>query len=461
MASEWREIEIGKYAKVQGGFAFKGIDFKVTGIPVVKIKNVKERVIDLDDCGFVDEVVAIQTANYSIKSGNVLISMTGSGASAPNSLVGRVARHNGHDDEFLINQRVGRFLIKDKARLDERFLYYYLSPKERQWEFVAIATGSANQVNISAKQIESFCIKLPPLPEQKAIAHILGSLDDKIELNRQMNQTLEQMAQAMFKSWFVDFDPVIDNALAQGNEIPEELQPRAEQRLALGGKRQPLPEHIQRLFPSEFEFSDELDKWVPKGWRIKEISTFGSIICGKTPPKKIPENYNGEYPFIKIPNMHNEIYAINPDESISAIGASTQSNKLLPPGTVCVSCIATVGKVILTHKKCFTNQQINSIIPHSLPDRYFLYFEMLSNEKLFNDIASSGSATLNMNTSTFKRIKLLTPPIVLRTIFGEQVKDNFDNILVKSLENEDLIKLRDTLLPKLISGEVRVGDFGV
>ncbi len=110
----------------------------------------------------------------------------------------------------------------------------------------------------------------PLLPEQKAIAHVLGTLDDRIELNRQMNETLESMAQALFKSWFVDFDPVIDNALAGGKEIPEALKQKAQARAALGDKRRPLPEEIRTLFPDEFTYSDELG-WIPKGWEVIHI----------------------------------------------------------------------------------------------------------------------------------------------------------------------------------------------
>ena len=123
-------------------------------------------------------------------------------------------------------------------------------------------------------------IFLPPLETQKAIAHILGSLDDKIELNRQMNATLEAIAQALFKSWFVDFDPVIDNALAAGNPIPEPLQARAEARKALGDKRKPLPEAIQQQFPSAFEYSDELG-WIPEGWRVNKLNSLLDIRYGK------------------------------------------------------------------------------------------------------------------------------------------------------------------------------------
>src|SRR5208337_2112171 len=107
-----------------------------------------------------------------------------------------------------MNQRVGRLIIRQLHQLDARYLFYVLTEPEYQWRLVSIATGSANQSNISGSQIESLEIPVPPISEQLAIAHILGTLDDKIDLNRRMSETLEAMARAIFKSWFVDFDPV-------------------------------------------------------------------------------------------------------------------------------------------------------------------------------------------------------------------------------------------------------------
>ena len=271
MASDWKFCKIGDVAKIQGGYAFKSKDFSDTGTPVIKIKNVRKRDIDLTDVARVSQEVAEQASSFLVKSWDVLISMTGSGPNAPASIVGRVARHSGEDDVFLINQRVGRFLIKEKEQLDQRFLYYLFSEDKTQLELLSIATGSANQVNISGKQIESIEVNLPPLSEQKAIAHILGSLDDKIELNRQVNETLEAMAQALFKSWFVDFDPVIDNALAAGNAIPDDFMERAEQRKGIDKTDN---SDIQDLFPEEFEFTEEMG-WIPKGWSVQ---SFGDLL---------------------------------------------------------------------------------------------------------------------------------------------------------------------------------------
>src|SRR5690606_19832251 len=132
--------------------------------------------------------------------------------------------------------------------------------------------------------------KKPPLQDQQKIGYFLGGLDNKIELNRQLNQTLEQMAQALFKSWFVDFDPVIDNALAAGNEIPSDLQDRAERRQLQLAKadHKPLPENIRKLFPSEFELTESLG-WVPKGWTEAPLSKIGVLENKSSNPNREPE----------------------------------------------------------------------------------------------------------------------------------------------------------------------------
>ena len=139
MGSEWTEVPLNQFAKLAGGFAFKSKDFVRNGIPVVKIKNVRHRDIDLSDVDHVSETFAKEYSKFLIKNGDVLISMTGSGIQAPASIVGRVARHTGPDDAFLINQRVGRFLIHEADKLDLRYLYYYFSQRDTKFEFVSIA----------------------------------------------------------------------------------------------------------------------------------------------------------------------------------------------------------------------------------------------------------------------------------------------------------------------------------
>ena len=131
MVSDWKSVSVGEYTKLQGGYAFKSKDFEDFGVPVVKIKNVKHRDIDLTDAGYVDAAVATEAEKYYVKDGNILICMTGSGAQSAKFYSGKVARHRGGDNDFLFNQRVGRFVVSDPDALDEGFLYYFLSPKQK------------------------------------------------------------------------------------------------------------------------------------------------------------------------------------------------------------------------------------------------------------------------------------------------------------------------------------------
>jgi len=171
---------------------------------------------------------------------------------------------------------------KTTDEVDDRFFYILLTNEITLNEFQRIAESrSGTFPQITFDSISYYPIFLPPLPEQKAIAHILGTLDDKIELNRQMNETLEAMAQALFKSWFVDFDPVIDNALLTGKAIPEPLKERAELRQAqLDSGKANTDSEINDLFPSEFEFTEELG-WIPKGWRVNSLEDLANISSSK------------------------------------------------------------------------------------------------------------------------------------------------------------------------------------
>ena len=162
------------------------------------------------------------------------------------------------DNEIATNQGFKSLILNDGY--DPDFFYYLIKHNIPTLE--AVSSGTIFK-EISGKVFKQIKFNVPPLPEQKAIAHILGSLDDKIELNRRMNETLETMAQALFKSWFVDFDPVIDNALAAGNAIPDELKERAAIRQGLDDERKSLPDDILQLFPSKFAYTEEMS-WIPK-----------------------------------------------------------------------------------------------------------------------------------------------------------------------------------------------------
>jgi type I restriction enzyme, S subunit len=287
---------------------------------------------------------------------------------------------------------------------------------------LAEATGSTFP-NVSSQQLNNLSIEVPDFPTQSRIAIILSALDDKIELNRQINATLEAIAQAIFKEWFVNF-----NFPGATGEM-----------VSVGATgRSPLPDGM------------------PCGWRMGKLRDFGDIVCGKTPSKTNPGFFGGEIPFIKIPDMHNSVFITKTEDSLTKDGASSQKNKFLPPFSVIISCIATVGLVALTSQRSQTNQQINAIIPKNDYTSLYLYFCAKGLESVLKDLGSGGSATLNVNTTSFSDIECVVPPQDILSKFDILVKPLFENILLTTQEISSLSAIRDALLPKLMSGKIEV-----
>ncbi|MDO9326225.1 MAG: restriction endonuclease subunit S [Methanoregula sp.] len=338
-------------------------------------------------------------------------------------------------EEFRLPVLPGAFLIRFRLKreiADPLFYRYYFNSPEGRDLVISTATGSVQQ-NLNITSLHLLDVPIPPLPTQHAIARILGSLDDKIELNRQMNETLEAMARAIFQSWFVDFDPV--RAKAEGDDTG-------------------LPMEIAVLFPDGFEGIDGQE--VPKGWGVGKISDLGEIVCGKTPPTKNPENYGNDMLFITIPDMHNQIFILNTSRMLSSTGVQTQSNKTLPPMSICVSCIASPGLISLTSKASQTNQQINSIVPLNKKNAFYCYYALKGLASEIISSGSGGSVIYNLNKGEFSSIAVLLPPYRIIEKYHDMVDSLFMKILTNQEEICTLALIRDALLPKLMSGEIKV-----
>ncbi|MBW2247838.1 MAG: restriction endonuclease subunit S [Deltaproteobacteria bacterium] len=420
-------------------------------IALIRSQNVRNEHFEQSGIVFIEQKHADQLANVIVEKGDVLLNITGDS----------VARCCQVDSNFLparVNQHVA--IIRPKPeRLDDRFLRYFLISPFMQNLMLSWAGSGGTRDALTKGMIESFKVPLPPLSEQKAIAHVLGSLDDRIELNRRMNETLESMAQALFKSWFVDFDPVIDNALAGGKEIPAELSEKAQVRAALGDKRRPLPEEIRALFPDEFTFSDELG-WIPKGWEVVQIKKFGKVTTGKTPPKKIEQAFSDtEVPFITPSDIDNSIFVVSTDRYLSSDGEAAIRNSFIQSGTICVTCIGSqMGKTVITTKDSYTNQQINSVSVEDVQSRNYLFFNLRNRREEIFTIGSSGSTMPIINKSTFERLLVLLPGEEVLKIFNELTTSFLDSVLSNELYSLSLSGSRNILLPKLLSGEVRIPD---
>ncbi|HHV7166726.1 TPA: restriction endonuclease subunit S, partial [Haemophilus influenzae] len=381
------------------------------GVKLVTSKNIVGGKLDLTSAYFISESDAQNINKRSqVHINDVLLSMIGT--------VGEVALIEKEPDFVIKN--VG--LLKNSDPKKAKWLYYYLKSPITQ-NLIKDRLRGTTQQYIPLGELRNLPILKPNSEEhlQNTIEQ-LSSLDKKIQLNTQINQTLEQIAQALFKSWFVDFDPVRAKvqALSEGMSL-EHAELAAMQ--AISGKTpeeltallQEQPDRYAELaetakaFPCEMVEVDGVE--VPKGWEMKALSDLGQIICGKTPSKSNKEFYGDDVPFIKIPDMHNQVFITQTTDNLSVVGANYQSKKYIPAKSICVSCIATVGLVSMTSKPSHTNQQINSIIPDDEQSGEFLYLSLKqpSMTKYLKDLASGGTATLNLNTSTFSKIEIITP----------------------------------------------------
>jgi len=329
----------------------------------------------------------------------------------------------------------------------------------------------AAQPSIKLGNLMELLFTLPPLPEQKAIAHILGSLDDQIELNRRMNASLEGMAQALFKSWFVDFDPVIDNALAAGNPIPDELAARAEVRRGalranaevgmLNAETEASSTQTSSrsthhsLFPAAFQESEAMG-WIPKGWEVKTIGDLCVKIQNGGTPKRDNEEFwnNGTIPWLTSGEVRQAVIT-SVKNKITESGLLNSSAKWLPAcSTVVAMYGATAGQVAFITSKVTTNQAVCGLVPKE-HFQYFNYLLIEGNVKHFENQAR-GSAQQNISKEIIEESAAIIPPLHVVQSFEDLAHPIFEK-WVKSMEtNDQLSKLRDTLLPKLISGDLRI-----
>jgi len=300
-------------------------------------------------------------------------------------------------------------VFRAKDGIDEDFIYYLVcSPLVRE-PAIKSMVGSSGRQRVQTDVVQNLEIMVPDYEEQKQISGILKSLDDKIVANTEINKNLEQQAQAIFKAWFVDFEP----------------------------------------------FNEEM----PSDWIIGTVDDLGTeIICGKTPPTKKKEYYGGNTPFITIPDMHGCVYNVSTERYLSAAGVALQPKKTLPPNTVCVSCIGTAGLVNLVSEKSQSNQQINSIVPKEGISAYYIYLLMQTLSETINKLGQSGSTIVNLNKTQFGKIQVAIPSEQVLCNFDTLCKPLFEMILSNQKENIELANLRDALLPKLMSGELDVSD---
>ena len=323
-------------------------------------------------------------------------------------------------------------LRSDGTKLYPSFLRW-LVRSPHWWEQIGkfINVGAVFD-SLKCADIPNFKMPLPPLPEQKAIASILGALDDKIELNRRMNATLEAMARALFQSWFVDFDPV--RAKLDGRP-PTSLDPET-----------------AALFPAAFQ--DSPLGHIPQGWRVSTVGQQLSTVLGGTPSRAKPEYWTeGTVAWINS-GKTNEFRVIEPSEWITNEALENSATKLLPKRTTVLAITgATLGQVSITEIECCANQSVVAIpASKEFPTEYIYPWIVENIEKLIS--SQTGGAQQHINKGNVDELALLCPDSRVMSAYLTHAKPLFDKIAANCFQSRALATLRDTLLPKLLSGEL-------
>ena len=320
------------------------------------------------------------------------------------------------DDLFYFKDGNLTWLKDFKDTISSNFIIHWIKSNIGKEALNSITIGST-QSAITIQGLKNLELKLPPLQEQQSIASILSAIDDKIENNLAINKTLEEMAMALYKHWFVDFGPFQD-----GEFVESELG------------------------------------MIPKGWEVNRVKDFGDVITGKNPAKKSPEHFGDVIPFITPTDFKDYgKHIVSANRYISELGIKKLNKNILPINSVIVTCIGSdMGKVALSKTQSLTNQQINSLkSEHYL----YMYCFFISNYTLLKRMAGDGTTMPIINKSSFENIKVIYPSKILLNDFEKLINDYDEQILSNTLENLTLAQLRDTLLPQLISGALRLKEF--
>ena len=322
-------------------------------------------------------------------------------------------------------------VIRGRPGITETDFAYYLTLWEEVHSYaVSHMTGTSGRQRVPTDCFDYLTVPIPPLPEQRAIAHILGTLDDKIELNRRMNQTLEEMARALFKSWFVDFDPVCAKAVVR-REHPDWSNAQVSRAAC-----PTLKPEIAELFPDEFENS-ELGE-IPKGWRVSRLGDIADVNWGDTNVTKSSYVNEGYLAYsAKGPDGFLSYYDYDcVGVVVSAIGANSGFTWLARGKWSCIKNTIRFWSIV------------------SDISTEYLYFATHGN----NIWPLRGSAQPFISQTDAQNLRVLHPSNGLARKFGDTISPLFDRIDFSIHESRTLAALRDTLLPKLISGVLRVKD---
>jgi type I restriction enzyme S subunit len=431
MAGEWVDSSLGDLIDVKHGFAFQGefINDQSRGDILLTPGNFAiGGGFKGDRFKFFDGPVP---ENYVLAEGDLLVTMTD--LSKQSDTLGLPAFVPARSDNrrYLHNQRLGKVLVKDRRAIDTRYLHYLLCSASYRHEILASATGTTVK-HTSPERIQRFTFSRPPLSEQRAIAHILGALDDKIDLNRRMNKTLEAIARALFKSWFVDFNPV--HSKAEGQDPG-------------------LPQHLADLFPDSFADSKLGD--IPRGWTLGAITDFASL----NPESWSKETRPAEINYIDLSNT--KWGSIGEVTRYAASVAPSRAQRVLRPGDTIVGTVRPGnGSYALISDDDLTGSTGFAVLRPVAADYVEFVFLAATAADNINKLQhlADGGAYPAVRPEIVAATSVVHPCDKVLSYFSSAVGPVLTKMAGNEQETRTLAALRDTLLPNLISGEVKVAE---
>lgn len=404
---KWEKVKLGELYEVHNGLSKAG-KFFGEGYPFLTFSTVFNNYFIPKQITDLVQSTEKEQESYSIRRGDVFVTRTSEtsdelGMSCVALKDYPMATYNG----FTKRMR------PITNRVFPEYIGYYMRLPSFRGEFRAFSTMTT-RASLRNEDLLGLEVKLPSIEIQKQIADILSAYDDLIENNQKQIKLLEEAAQRLYKEWFVDL-----------------------------------------RFPGHE--NTKIVDGVPEGWNESTVESFGTVITGKTPPTSNKEYYtNGKVPFVTIPDMHNVVYPLKTEKRLTIEGAQTQKNKYIPPNSVMISCIGTVGLVCIATEVCQTNQQINSIILNNEDDLYFFYESMLRMKDLLDGLGSNGATMTNVNKSKLEKLIIISPSKDIVKQYNDVCKPLFESALNLSRKNVYLKNMREALLPELMSGEVEV-----
>jgi type I restriction enzyme S subunit len=394
--SEWKEISLGEVAEVQTGpfgSQLKNAQYITGGTPVVTVEHINDFKISDFKYPSVTKEDKVRLLKYTLKAGDIIFTRVGS--------VDLSAYVKPHQDGWMFSSRMLR--VRPNEDVDSRFLSYFFQQKSFREYILNISVG-ATMPSINTDILKGVTVSYPKISEQQSIASILSSLDDKIDLLHRQNKTLEAMAETLFRKWFVE-------------EAKEE-------------------------------------------WEEKKLRDVIDIGIGRTPPRKESQWFtlnSSDVKWISIKDMGNDgVFIFNTSEYLTQSAVEQFNIPIIPKDTVVLSFKMTVGRVAITDEQMLSNEAIAHFkFRDDTPfTKEYLYLFLKSYQ--YETLGSTSSIVTSINSAMIKDMIIQIPDDKTMMQFREKAEANFNKIKSNQLQIRSLVTLRDTLLPKLMSGEVRV-----